>query len=209
MTTSELNVNHPVATEPAPVWAGDPSVLGLPSFIVGSIALGLVLVGFVPPATAGASLAILVAATGLGLIVATIWAAAIGQSMVGAVFGLFAGFWLSYSLLVLGLTHNWFGIAAEDAVKTQELFLISWLVMIVMVTLVTLRLPSAFTLLFVLVDVTLLLVLLATAQGSMALQRMAGIAVFAFVLVGFYLFLSAASAATGGKPLGLGRPLLR
>ncbi|RNL62839.1 hypothetical protein EFK50_13960 [Nocardioides marmoriginsengisoli] len=209
MTTSELDLNHPLAVEPAPVWAGDPSVLGLPSFIVGSTALGLVLVGYVPPAAAGASLAILIAATGLGLTIAAIWAAAIGQSVVGAVFGIFAGFWLSYSMLVLGLTHNWFGIAAEDAVRTQELFLISWLAMIIMVTLVTFRLPLAFTLLFVLVDLALLLVLLATAQGSIGLQKTAGYVVFAFVLVGFYLFLSASSAATGGKPLALGRPVLR
>ena len=38
--------------------AGDPAILGLPSFIVGSVALGLVLVGLVPATAVGASLPI-------------------------------------------------------------------------------------------------------------------------------------------------------
>ena len=37
----------PVPT-PSPSLGGDPAMLGLPTFIVGSIALGLVLVGMVP-----------------------------------------------------------------------------------------------------------------------------------------------------------------
>ena len=65
--------------------AGDPATLGLPSFIVGSVALGLVLVGVVPPTAVGASLPIILAATSAGLFVATIWSAAIGQSAVASV----------------------------------------------------------------------------------------------------------------------------
>src|SRR6266571_1001006 len=103
--------------------AGDPATLGLPSFIVGSVALGLVLVGVVPPTAVGASLPIILAATSAGLFVATIWSAAIGQSAVASVFGIFAGFWLSYAVLVVGLIHNWFGITASAAQSTQELFL--------------------------------------------------------------------------------------
>src|SRR5260370_10937296 len=48
--------------------AGDPAILGLPSFIVGSIALGLVLVGLVPATAVGASLPIILAATSAGLV---------------------------------------------------------------------------------------------------------------------------------------------
>ncbi len=189
--------------------AGDPTTLGLPSFIVGSVALGLVLVGIVPASAAGASLPIIVAATSTGLFVATIWSAAIGQSAVASVFGIFAGFWLSYAVLVLGLTHNWFGITADAAKATQELFLITWLITVVMLTLATLRLPMSFTVLFALIDVALLLVFLGTAQASTGLLKTAGYVVLAFAAVGVYLFVSSASQATGGKPLPLGRPLLR
>ena len=90
--------------------AGDPAMLGLSSFIVGSIALGLGLVGVVPVGVLGAPLAIILAATALGLLLAAVWAAAVGQSAVGAVFGIFGTFWLSYGMLVLGLDHNWFAI---------------------------------------------------------------------------------------------------
>jgi succinate-acetate transporter protein len=192
---------------PSPL-VGDPLVLGLPCFIVGSVALGLVLTTFVPAAAAGASLAILVAATGVGLLLSTAWAAALGQSAVAGVLGIFAGFWLSYAALVLGLTHNWYGIPAANAVRTQELFLTAWLVLMVLLTLATLRLPSAYTLLFALVTLALLLVLLATVNSSTGLQKTAGVVVFAFAVVGGYLFLHVTSLATGGKPLPLGRPVL-
>jgi uncharacterized protein len=211
MSTSELARDDVSTAPPAvpPPLAGDPLVLGLPCFIVGSVALGLVLVEYVPATAVGASLAILIAATGLGLAISTVWAAAIGQSLVSAVLGIFAGFWLSYSALVLGLTHNWFGVAADDAVKTQELFLIAWIVTISLLTIATPRLPLAFTILFALVDLALILVLVATANASEGTQKLAGIVVFAFVAVGCYLFLNAASLATGGKALPLGPPIVR
>lgn len=199
-----------VAEAPAPTgtMAGDPMTLGLPAFIVGSLALGMVLVGMVPAAAVAASLPLIMAATGLGLLVATVWAAAIGQSAVAAVFGIFSGFWISYAVLLLGLLHNWFLIPVTAAVSTQELFLTAWLIIIVMLTLATLRLPLAFTAVFALIDVALLFVLLSVVQASTGLQKTGGVFVFAFAAVGIYVFFSQASAATGGKPLPLGRPIL-
>ena len=140
----------PVAPEPAAAAAsgplvGDPMALGLPCFIAGSVSLGLALVGVVPAAAIGAALPIILTATSVGLFLATIWSASLGQSAVASVFGIFAGFWLSYAVLVLGLTHNWFGVAAASVQATQELFLVAWLVVIVMLTLATLRLPLAYT----------------------------------------------------------------
>jgi succinate-acetate transporter protein len=187
---------------------GDPLMLGLPTFIAGATALALVLVGVVPATATGASLPIILAATAVGLIISTIWAAALGQNAVAAVLGIFAGFWLSYAVLVLGLTHNWFGITAAAAQSTQELFLVSWLVVIVMLTLATLRLPSAYTALFFVVDVALLLVFLGVNEGSTGLLKAGGYAVFVFTAIGVYLFFGAASLATGGPAMPLGKPLL-
>jgi uncharacterized protein len=195
--------------------AGDPAMLGLASFIAGSVALGLGLVGVVPVGVLGAPLAIIVAATALGLLLASIWCAALGQSAVAAVFGIFGTFWLSYSVLVLGLDHNWFAIAATAVLATVKLFLTSWLVIIVMLTLATLRLPSAFSVLFALVALALLLLLLAFAQASAAgvpstgLLKTGGYVVLVFAALGVYLFFSAASAGTGGKAFPLGPPILR
>jgi uncharacterized protein len=193
--------------------AGDPSIWGLASFIAGSVALGLGLVGVVPFGVLGAPLAIIVAATALGLLLSAIWAAAVGQSAVAAVFGIFGTFWLSYGALVLGLDHGWFAIVATAAIATVKLFLLTWLIIIAMLTLATLRLPSAFTAVFTLICVALLLLYLAFDQSSAAgvpssgLLKTAGWVVLAFAAVGVYLFFSAAAAGTGGKALPLGRPI--
>lgn len=189
--------------------AGDPMMVGLPLFVAGSVALGLALVGVVPAADVGAALPIILCATALGLFLALIWAASLGQSAVACVFGIFGGFWLSYAVLVLGLTHSWFGVAPTSIQATQELFLVSWLVVIVLLTLTTLRLPAAFTALFFLVDLALLFVFLSVNEGSSGMGKAAGYVVLLFAALGCYLFASTASVATGGNPLPLGRPTLR
>jgi uncharacterized protein len=224
MTTVDATAGEagrPALAEEAPAaavigpLAGDPSIFGLGSFIAGSVALGLGLVGAVPSGVLGAPLAIILAATALGLLMATIWCAALGQSAVAAVFGIFGTFWLSYAVLVLALDHNWFAIPATAAIDTVRLFLLTWLIVIVMLTLATLRLPSAFTAVFGLVDLALLLLLLAFENTSAAgvpssgLLKTGGYVVLLFALLGVYLFFSAASVGTGGKPLSLGRPLLK
>jgi uncharacterized protein len=114
----------------------------------------------------------------------------------------------SDTLLVVGLIHGWFGITPLAVVATQKLFLITWLVIIVMLTLGTLRLPLAFTAVFALIDVALLLLLIATIQASAGLTKTAGYVVLAFAALGVYLFFGSAGVATGGKALPLGRPIL-
>jgi hypothetical protein len=173
------------------------------------VTLGLTLVGAVPAAAAGAPLPVILAATGLGLVITTVWAAALGQTAVASVFGIFAAFWLSYFVLVTGLIRGWFGVSAADVVATQELFLITWLVIIVMLTLATLRLPLAFTAVFVLVALTLLFVLLGTEASSTGLVKTGGYVLLAAAAVGVYLFFNSLSVATGGKPLALGNPVIR
>jgi succinate-acetate transporter protein len=219
MTTVDATAGGSAATQEAPAavigpLAGDPSILGLGSFIAGSVALGLGLVGVVPAGVLGAPLAIILAATALGLLMATIWCAALGQSAVAAVFGIFGTFWLSYAVLVLGLDHSWFAIVPTAAIATVRLFLLTWLIVIVMLTVCTLRLPSAFTAIFGLVDLALLLLLLAfeetSALGvpSSGLLKAGGYVVLIFAAVGVYLFYGAASTGTGGKPVPLGTPLM-
>ena len=189
--------------------AGDPLSLGLPAFIIGSVALGMVLVGFVSPLGTGASLPIILAATAAGLFISTFWAAAVGQSAVALVLGVFAGFWLSYAFLILGLTHNWFGVGLVDLRSSQELFLTAWVVIFSMLTLATLRLAAAFTAVIALVDVAVILVLIGVIQGQPNLLKAGGATAFLFAVVGIYIFFGTASIATGGKPLPLGRPVLK
>jgi succinate-acetate transporter protein len=198
----------PAAAPPNPFLAGNPGALGIPVFVAGSVSLALTLIGYVPPGTYGA-LAIIAAATGLGLTIATIWAAAVGQSAVASVFGIFGAFWLSYAALVLGLLHNWFAITASAVVHTQGLFLITWIVIMGMLTLATLRLPLAFTAVFALVELALIAVLIGTINASKGWLQTGGVLVFLFAAVGIYIYFSIGSAMTGGPDIPLGKPVIK
>ena len=195
------------APEPAPV--GDPGTIGLPAFLAGAVALALVLVGFVPATAGAASIPIIMTATSVGLLIATVWAARLGQNAVAGVYGAFAGFWLSYAALVLGLGHNWFGIAADDAVRSQELFLIAWLVVFALLTIGGLRLPAVYPVLFALVVVVIVLVLVGTANASTGALKTAGYVLFVIIAMGAYLFVNSMNTALGGRALPLGPPILK
>lgn len=127
----------------------------------------------------------------------------------GAVFGLFAGFWLSYATLVLGLTHNWFAIPAEAVTDSVTLFQLTWAIVFGALTLATLRLPVSFTAVFALVVVALVLLIFAGQNASTTLTHVAGVVALMFAAVGAYLFASAADVAGGGKGYPLGSPLVK
>ena len=151
---------------------------------------------------------IIIFTTGLGLLISTIWAAALGQSAVAAVFGIFAGFWLSYAALLVGLIHSWWGISADPAdTKTVPAFLISWMLMIGILTLASLRLPSAFTAVFALITLALLVLLIGALSGDAIYAKIAGVIVFIFAAIGAYLFANSLSLATGGPAMNLGKPI--
>jgi succinate-acetate transporter protein len=202
---------QPVAAEPAVTGAaaGDPAVLGLPAFAVGSVALGLALVGYVSPAAQGGALPIIFAMTGIGLLLATVWAAALGQTMVATIFGLFSGFWLSYTVLIVGLTHNWFGVPLRDVQHTIALFLISWAAIMAALTLATLRLPVAYTAVVALVVIALVLLIFGTLDTNTTINKVAGYVTLVFGALGIYLFMGAASVAGGGPAYPVGKPVLK
>jgi succinate-acetate transporter protein len=210
-----------VEAEPAAVGllAGDPLMLGLPTFIVGSYALGLALIGAqVPVGSFGAALAIVLAATSIGLFISAIWAIAVGQSAVASILGIFGGFWASLVVLVVAVDHNWFAFATPAAgavpasnisVGAIEMFLITWLIIVGVYTLAMLRLPSAYTLILVLICLALIFVLLGVSGASTSDLKTGGIFTIAFASVGVYVFMGQAAVATGGRPLPLGRPIIK
>lgn len=187
--------------------SGDPAWLALPSFVVGSVAFGMALIGYVPTASIGPVLPIIIAAS-IGLLIATIWAAVIGQSPQAGIYGIFTGFFMSEALLYLGIAHGWLGVTPATTLETTKLFVIAWMVIITMLVLATFRLPVIYPLVFGLVDVSLLLYLLSLIQGSANFAKAAGWVVMAFAAMTVYLFLGSASHATGGREFPLGRPIL-
>ena len=188
--------------------AGEPALVGLPSFIVGAVAFGMVLIGVVPVGAVGAAVPILLAAA-VGSFVATIWGARLGHSAEAGIFGIIGGFFLSYALLVLGLSHGWFALLPAAVLSTQKVFVISWMVIVTMLVVAMTRLPVLYMALFAIVDVALLLDLLSIIQNSTNLSKAAGWVTMGFTALAVYAFLSTASHATGGKEFPLGRPLLR
>jgi hypothetical protein len=122
----------------------------------------------VPAAAAGAALPVILGFSAVGIFLTTIWAASIGRNVVATVFGIFGGFWLSYGALLLGTLHGWFGVAPASVQAAKELYLVVWLVVIVTLTVSTLRLHLIYTAVFFFVDLALLLVFLGVNEGSAA-----------------------------------------
>ena len=191
---------------PAPAREGNPGLLALPLVIAGGVGLGFTNTGIVD--VPAAAVPILLSATAVGLLLATIWAAALTQNVNATVYGVFFGFYASYAVLSLGLTHDWFGISGADAGPTTALWLGSWLLTIGLLTVLVLRLPWTYPLLLGIVDVALVLLLFGALTGSAAATHAGGWFVFAFVaLVGYY-YVAALWEETGGRALPLGRPLV-
>jgi succinate-acetate transporter protein len=208
---------HPVdGLPPAP--AADPALLEAPGFSIGSLALGLFLSGFndysIPSNLAG-QLLIMIFCSAV-LLITVIWSIPRGEGPLATVLGLFGAFWLSFSTLVFGLTNNWFGELSDKAQRgVQAIFLLIWLVAMVVLTFTTLRMPLVYTLLFTLVDVSLVTLFGAVTEsrpspvGVPTILLFGVAAIFAISIIGIYMFASAMNAATGGKPFPQDRPLLR
>ena len=199
---------------------GDPLVLGLPLIAVGAFALGLQLVGFVNVSSSGSPLAVLIGASGLGLLLSTAWAASLrstplssawaaGTALPTTVLGTLAGFFVSYATLVLGLAHGWLAVGPNEIQHTVALFQISWLAVFLFLSLASVRLPAAFTVLFVSFVVALALLLIDTLGPSTTAGKLAGVIVLLIGAAAGYVFIAIASRASGGPEYPIGRPLAR
>ncbi|PFG57624.1 hypothetical protein ATK36_1219 [Amycolatopsis sulphurea] len=208
---------HPPAPDAPPEGGvgagGDPLIVALPIFAVGSLALGVTLIGALPAVTLGSVIPIVLLGTGLFLGVVTVWAAALGQTMVAGITGTFSGFWLSLGALLLGLTHNWYGIAGTNAAAvsgTQELFFIAWGCLFLFLLIPVLRLPAIYPAIVGLVVVALALGAASAHTGNATLLKVAGYVVLVFAFLGFCAFVNVGLTAMGAKrPLPpIGAPLM-
>jgi succinate-acetate transporter protein len=150
----------------------------------------------------------------MGLLVSTIWAAYLGQTFVAGAFGVFCGFWISYTILVFGALHGWLGLAAlakTDAGvvgDTVKAFILAWAITMAILTLATIRLPLAYTVDVALVDAALWILYVANSGSDPSgLTKLAGVVVFTFAAIGAYIWLSAADQSLGGPGYPLGSPL--
>lgn len=190
---------------------GDPLMIGIPIFIVGSLVLGITLIGVDPIPLAG-MVPVILAATAFFQFVATVWALLLGQGMVASIFALFSGFWASLSLLLLGLGHNWFAIPVAQVANEQVIFFIAWDVIFFFLLVTMLRLPVIYPAIVALVIVAVTLVIFGVqfAGSATTLFQAAGASVIAFCALGAVVFLHIGSISLGGPPFPpLGAPLVK
>jgi uncharacterized protein len=210
MPPDAASVTVPETTEEVAAVApgGDPAVLGLLVFSAGGTVLGVSLLGYVSAAAQGGSvMPIILAATGLGVFITTLWSAMLGQTFVAAVFGAFTGFWWSYAVLVLGLAHNWFGIPASQITHTVAQFLFAWAVVILCLAVVSTRVPSTYTAILTSALVAVCLLIAGTLDSSTTLTKIAGVFTLVYSALGFYAFIAQGMASVGGTPMPLGTPV--
>ena len=202
---------HATAEPAAAAPAGNPALLGLITFLPSGITLGLWFVGYLDTATlAGGMIPIVSLAAGLFLLVSSIWAGRLAQNSVAAIFGVFSAFWLSFGFLLIGLTSGWWGITtAAQAASVQSSYLLSFLIVFVLLTLATLRLPMAFTAGFVFVDITFALAFIGVSTGNAGLFPLAGITTFIFCIIFGYILFDGFGQDLGGRAMPMGNALVK
>lgn len=185
---------------------GDPLIVGLPIFAVGSLILGMTLIDVFDTATLGGIVPIIMFATGLFLAVVTVWAAILGQTMVAGITGTFSGFWLSLSGLLLGLANNWYAIPLRGFGDTQEMFFIAWACLFLFLLIPCLMLPLVYPLVVALVVAACALTAASIDAAEPNLLKAAGYVALVFAGLGFLAFVNVGLRAMGSKhpfpPLG-------
>lgn len=203
---SDVTSGAHAAAAPAPAApAGNPALLGLGTFLPGALSLGLWLVGYLPAADVGAIIPALIFSNGLFLMIACIWAYGLGASAVSGIFGVFSAFWISLGVLLAAVTSGWFALTPDSA--PLPTYLLSWLIVFVLLTLGTLRLPLAFSAGFIFVDIAVGLVLANVLTGTAIFNTLAGVSVFIFCAIFAYVWVDGFGQELGGKAMSMGSPI--
>ena len=179
----------------------DPRVLGLMAFALGTLVVGIATIGQFPLSAMAAVIPIAFFCSGLALAAASIWSFILGMSFLAGTFGIVAGFFSSYSILLLGLDHNWFAVSTSATGSFDEVFFIVWCCFFLALLLPSLRLPVIYPL-----TVALLVVYLALSAtgtyggiGSGNVSTAAGASILAASLLLFWGYLAASLTALNAR----------
>jgi hypothetical protein len=187
---------------------GDPLALGVSVFAIGALTLGMLFVGVFPAGAVGAAVPVAIFASGLPLILTTVWGFIRGQSVLAGIFGTVAGLFTTFGFLVIGLDHNWYAIPAADAPAAQATYFIAFACYFLFLIVPSLQLPRLFTVVIVLVFAGLALAAASQLAAMPVLAQAAGADFLAISFLLFWLFLNVHTTAVGMKPWPpLGRPV--
>lgn len=167
MTHSSVDVEAPATT--TETW-GDPFPLGLASFGISALVLASVMSGRID---AGALPAVLSLALALGFateLIAGLVHFRRGETFPALVFTAYAGFWLSYALLV-----QFYGpMVTADGAAVTGMFLLAWAIFTTYMLLAALRTNKTTILVFSLLTAVFYLAALSSFTESPGLGRTAG-----------------------------------
>lgn len=189
---------------------GDPLTLGASAFLIGAVTAGMTFVGVFPAAAVGVAVPITIFLSGLALSITAVWGLLRGQTLLTEIFGIVAGLFTSFGVLLLGLDHNWFAIPAADIPSAEGIYFIAFCVWFVLLLIPSIKLPLMYTFTIFVVVVSLALAVAGELAASPNCLTGAGAG---FLMISFCLcvFLTNANtAAVGMKPWPpLGPPLVK
>lgn len=189
---------HAATPVPLPSALGDPFALGLASFGISALVLSSVMSGLIGGAALPAVLALAFALGFFTELVAGIVHFQRGETFPAVVFTTYAGFWLSYVMLVQfflpAVTE-----AKGDAAAITGVFLLAWAVFSTYMLLAAVRTTQTVLLIFVLLTAVFYLGALGAFLGNTFLSELSGFVLIADALVALYLSASSIVAATWGR----------
>ncbi len=187
-------------TTPSPAIAdahtplGDPIALGLASFGISALVLSTVLSGMIDAKTLPAVLSLAFALGFFTELIAGVLHFVRGETFPGVVFTSYAGFWLSYALLVQFFLPS--VTAAEgDAGKIVGMFLLAWAVFSTYMLLASIATTWTILTIFVLLTAVFYLAAIGSFADNTSISKLAGYVLLADAAVALYL--SAASIVNG------------
>ena len=169
------------ATAAAPEW-GDPFPLGLASFGISALVLASVMSGMIDAAATPAVLSLALALGFLTEIVAGIIHFRRGETFPGLVFTAYAGFWLSYALLV----QFYAPMVTADGAAVTGMFLLAWALFSTYMLLAALRTNTTTVAIFVLLCAVFYLAALGAFSESTGLGHLAGYVLVADAVLALY-----------------------
>lgn len=191
-THPDTAVGEHLATVPAspdspaaPSSYGDPFALGLASFGISALVLASVMSGIIDPVATPAVLS-LALALGFGVeLVAGIIHYRRGETFPGTVFTAYAGFWLSYALLVQFYVPQVVA-AGGDPADIVGMFLLAWGIFSAYMLLAALRTNLTTVAIFVLLTAVFVIAALGSFTASTGTSELAGYVLVADALLALY-----------------------
>ncbi|WP_067441193.1 acetate uptake transporter [Nocardioides jensenii] len=185
MTDIDHRPAHAAASpEPpaAPSGWGDPFPLGLASFGISALVLSTVMSGMIDPLATPAVLSLALALGFLTELVAGVIHFQRGETFPGLVFTAYAGFWLSYALLV-----QFYGpMVTADGAAITGMFLLAWAIFSSYMLLAAVRTNLTTIVIFALLSAVFYLAAFGAFFESTALGHTAGYLLVVDALVALY-----------------------